>query len=382
MAEKRDYYEVLGIARSAAQDEISVAYRRLAMKYHPDRNPGDEEAVAKFKEAAEAFDVLNNPDKRARYDRYGHQGVDGMFGGGSHGGFSDISDIFEAFGDIFGSFSARGGSRGGHRVQRGADVRCVVELDLLEVARGCSKVVEIKRHEVCDTCHGTGAKPGTSPETCSTCHGRGVVLHQAGFFQMQTTCPMCQGAGQIITQKCPTCHGTGLFATIIEREVPIPAGIDERTQLRLAGEGERSPSGGPPGDCYITVRIREHSVFQVDGKNLVCPIPITYPQAALGAIIELPTLEGKQEFEIPPGTQHGDVFRQKNLGLPNMKGNRRGDILIVAQIEVPRKLSPEYEELLRKMAQMDNTEVAPQRKGFFTRFKDYLHSAFGEKKGE
>ena len=373
----RDYYEILGVAKNATVEVIAQAYRKLAMKYHPDRNPGDEEAVEKFKEAAEAFEVLNNPEKRAIYDRYGHQGLGGMPGGG--GGFQDISDIFEAFGDLFGGgfsdfFGGRGGGRGARQRPRGADVRIVLELDLIEVARGVTKEIEIRRKVVCTTCHGSGARPGTAPEICGYCGGNGQIVQQAGFFRMQSTCPNCRGAGKIVKQVCPTCRGQGLFPTIIRQEIDIPAGIDERTQLRSSGKGDESLAGGEPGDCYITIKMREHSVFQVDGKNLICHVPITFSQAALGATIEIPTLEGRHDFSLPSGTQHGDMFRLPGRGLPVMRGDRRGDILVIVHIEVPKTLTPEYEKLLREMAAIEHVHVLPQRKGFFTRIRDYFQS--------
>ncbi|MDO4550050.1 MAG: molecular chaperone DnaJ [Planctomycetia bacterium] len=372
----RDYYEVLGVERTASGEVIAQAYRKLAMKYHPDRNPGDESAVERFKEAAEAFEVLNNPEKRSIYDRHGHAGLNGMPGGG---GFQDLGDIFEAFSDIFGGgsfgdiFGGRGG-RGRHRPARGSDVRLILELDLIEVARGVKKEVEIRRKVICSTCHGSGARPGTAAETCSYCGGSGQILQQAGFFRMQSTCPNCRGAGKIVRQVCPSCRGQGLSPSISHREIEIPAGIDERTQLRVSGEGDESLNGGEPGDCYITIKIKEHPVFQLDGKNLICHVPITFSQAALGGKIEIPTLSGKQDFQLPAGTQHGDVFRMHAEGLPSMRGDRRGDILVIIQIEVPKTLTPEYEKLLRELAEIENVNVLPQRKGFFARIKDYLHS--------
>lgn len=383
----RDYYEILGVERTATGEVIAQSYRKLAMQYHPDKNPGDEEALEKFKEAAEAFEVLHNPEKRGIYDRYGHQGLNGMNGGGG-GGFQDISDIFEAFGDLFGGgfadfFGGGGGNngRGRPRAQRGQDIRILLELDLIEVARGAKKKIEIRRKMVCTMCHGSGARPGTMPEVCGYCGGRGQVVQQAGFFRMQSTCPNCNGAGKVVKQPCPTCRGAGLFPTISQQEIDIPPGIDERTQLRISGEGDESIGGGPPGDCFISVRIREHQVFKMDGKNLICHVPITYSQAALGATIPIPTLEGQQDFKLPSGTQHGDVFRLHNLGLPQMRGDRRGDILVVVQIEVPKTLTPEYEKLLREMAELEHANVLPQRKGFFTRIKDYLHSLCPEENG-
>ncbi len=374
---KRDYYEILGIERTATKSEIAAAYRKLALKYHPDRNPGNEEAVEKFKEASEAFDVLNNDDKRATYDRYGHQGVNGMPGGGPQ--FNDINDIFEAFGgsfgDIFGDIFGGGRRSTRTRVARGEDVRCVVELDLREVAQGIKRNVRIRRKEVCTTCLGSGAKPGTAPEPCSYCGGRGVIMQGAGFIRMQTTCPSCHGAGKVIRQPCTVCRGSGLFDDTREIEVEIPAGIDERNQLRRDGEGCRSPKAGEPGDCYVNVRFKDHPVFQVDGKDLICKMPVSYTQMVLGATLDVPLLDGHQEFKLPAGTQSGDIFRLKGKGLPQLnRPERRGDILLVVNIEVPRTITEEQEKLLRKLAEVEQVNVSPQRKGFFKRIKDYLQS--------
>ncbi|MDO4627801.1 MAG: molecular chaperone DnaJ [Planctomycetia bacterium] len=375
---KRDYYEILGIERTATKSEIAAAYRKLALKYHPDRNPGNEEAVEKFKEASEAFDVLNNDDKRAAYDRYGHQGVNGMPGGGPQ--FNDINDIFEAFsggafGDIFGDIFGGGRRSTRTRVPRGEDVRCVVDLDLREVARGIKKNVRIRRKEVCTTCLGSGAKPGTAPEPCSYCGGRGVIMQGAGFIRMQTTCPSCHGAGKVIRQPCTVCRGSGLFDDTKEIEVEIPAGIDERNQLRLVGEGSRSPKGGEPGDCYVNVRFKDHPVFQVDGKDLICKMPVSYTQMVLGATLDVPLLDGHQDFKLPAGTQSGDIFRLKGKGLPQLnRPDRCGDILLVVNIEVPRTITEEQEKLLRKLAEVEQVNVSPQRKGFFKRIKDYLQT--------
>ena len=382
MAEnKRDYYEVLGVEKTATKQEIAAAYRKLAMKYHPDRNPGNEEAVEKFKEASEAFDVLNNDEKRATYDRYGHAGVNGMPGGGPR--FNDINDIFEAFGgmgggfaDIFGDIfgGGRRGSRSG-RPPRGEDIRCVVDLDLREVAKGVKKKVKIRRKEVCTTCNGTGAKPGTAPETCTYCGGHGVIMQGAGFIRMQTTCPSCHGSGKVIRQPCTSCRGSGLYDGVQEIDVEIPVGIDERNQLRLVGEGSRSPKGGEPGDCYLNVRFREHPVFQVDGKDLICKMPVTFTQAALGATLDVPLLDGHEDFKLPAGTQNGDIFRIKGKGLPQLnRPEKRGDIVIIVTIEVPRTLTDEQEKLLRKYAETENVNVSPQRKGFFKRVAEYLKS--------
>lgn len=365
MATKRDYYEVLGVDKNADQAAISAAYRKLAMQYHPDRNPGDKEAEAKFKEAAEAYDVLHDAEKRARYDQYGHAGMDAGMGGGAQ--FRDVSDIFEAFGDVFGFGDLFGGGRrsgGRQRPRRGADVRCFVKLTLNEAATGVKKTVTFKRHEHCKTCSGSGAKPGSEPQTCPYCNGRGHIVQSQGFFSVQTICPNCHGTGKIIKDPCPDCRGSGLTESTVEREIEIPAGIDNSTQMRIQGEGEPSPNGGPNGDCYVSIQILDHSIFTRDGNNLVCRVPISYAQAALGAKIDIPTLNGTEPFEIPAGTPTGEVFRLKGKGMPELRSHRVGDILAQVYIDVPKKLTKEHEEILRKLAEIEDVNVSNGRKGF------------------
>lgn len=372
MALKRDYYEVLGVSRSASQKEIADAYRKLALKYHPDRNPGDQEAVARFKEAAEAFEVLHDAEKRGRYDRYGHAGVDG---GAAH--FTDVNDIFEAFGDIFGESifgDFFGGGRGRRtRVRKGADVACRVTLDLLEAARGTTKTVEFERHEVCDECHGTGCQRGHKPESCAYCGGRGQVLQATGVFRIQTTCPSCHGSGIVIKHPCRECRGSGFRKQRVKREVRIPAGVDNDTRLRLEGEGEPSPQGGRRGDCYCIIEVREHPLFQREGQHLIVRVPITYAQAALGAEIEVPTLKGREELKIPAGTQPGEVFRLRGRGMPDPSRHREvGDLLVQVNLEVPKKLTPRQEELLRALAEEEHANVSPHRKSFLDRLREYF----------
>lgn len=372
MAERRDYYEILGVARTATQKEIADSYRKLAMKYHPDRNPGDQDAVAKFKEAAEAFEVLNDAEKRGRYDRYGHAGVDG---GAPH--FHDVNDIFSAFGDIFGGsifgdFFGGGGGRGGRRVRKGADIGTTVVLDLFEAARGVTKTVEIERHERCGDCNGSGARPGTKPEPCHYCGGRGQVVQSSGVFRVQTTCPVCHGDGTVVKDPCPRCRGQGVVGKRVKRDVVIPAGVDHQMRVRLAGEGEPSPNGGPPGDCYVLIEVKEHPLFQREGQHLICRIPITYAQAALGAMIEVPTLEGPDKLEIPAGTQPGDVFKMRGRGMPDPRHRGKGDLLVQVNVDVPKKLSPREEDLLRELAKEERRNVTPHRKSFLDKLKDYF----------
>ena len=378
--QKRDYYEVLGVSRTSTHDEIALAYRKLAIKFHPDKNPGDEEAVQRFKEAAEAFEVLSDSDKRGRYDRYGHAGVDGP-GAGPH--FTDVSDIFEAFGDLFGGgggFSdlfGGGGRRGGRRVRKGADVRAQVTIDLLEAARGVTKTISFERHTPCGTCRGEGAKPGTQRQSCDYCGGRGQVIQSTGIFRVQTTCPACSGQGSLIKHPCDDCRGEGYVLERVRREVRIPAGVDSDTRLRIEGEGEPSVSGGPSGDCYCFITVQDHPLFHREGQHLICQIPLSYAQAALGTTIDVPTLDGREALDIPRGTQPGDVFKLRGRGLPDPRRRGVGDLLVQVQLEVPRHLTPREEELLRELAEEEHSNVSPHRKTFFEKLRDYFTSHEG-----
>jgi molecular chaperone DnaJ len=371
MATKRDYYEILGVERVASSADISRAYRQLAIKYHPDSNPGDEEAVAHFKEAAEAYEVLSDPEKRARYDRYGHAGVQGP---GGTAGFTDVEDIFDAFGDIFGGgvFGDFFGGRRPRRSSRGADVKCEVTLDLEEAARGASKTVEFDRSVTCRKCAGSGSKPGSQPQTCRRCGGRGQVVQSAGILQVQTTCPSCRGHGSVITDPCADCRGRGHVSKRVELEVAIPAGVDDGMRVRLSGEGEPSRAGGPPGDCYCFIKIRPHPLFRRDGSDLFVQLPISYTQAVLGARIEIPTLDGPDLLTVPGGTQSGEVFRLPGKGMPDPRGGHWGDLLVQTVVEVPKKLSPRQEELLRQLAEEENSHVSPHRKSFLDKLRDYF----------
>ncbi|MCA9240622.1 MAG: molecular chaperone DnaJ, partial [Planctomycetales bacterium] len=342
--------------------------RKLAQQYHPDKNPGDEEAVVRFKECAEAFEVLSDTDKRSRYDRFGHAGVNGQ--GHAGGGFHDVEDIFSAFGDIFGDLFGGGGGRG--RVRKGRDVRCDVTLTLHESAKGCEKEVEFHRHETCETCQGSGAAPGSLPEQCGYCGGVGRVIQSAGIVRMQTTCPACHGQGSTISKPCRDCRGTGQSLRKVVTKVSIPPGVDEGMRVRIAGEGEPSPNGGPRGDCYCFISVLEHELFERDGQHLICRVPISYTQAALGSTVEIPTLQGKTDFEIPAGTQSGQVFRMQGKGMPDPRRRGLGDLLVQVTIEVPRKLSKEEEQKLRELANLEHKNVAPERKSFFHKLKDYF----------
>lgn len=367
---KRCYYEILGVEKSASEREIAKAYRRLAVQFHPDSNPDDEEADFKFKEAAEAYDVLGDGDKRSRYDRFGHAGVDG-----NRSSFGNAEDIMSAFSEIFGGGGFFGDlfGGGGRRARRGADVRADVTLTLEEAATGVSKTISFQRGEACEKCDGSGARPGTQPVTCTKCGGRGIVLQSNGILRVQTTCPSCHGSGQMITDPCFDCRGYGIRKKNVELEVAIPAGVDDGMRVRLQGEGEASQSGdGPPGDCYCFIRVRKHKLFHRDGQNLVLQLPITYSQAALGSPLEVPTLEGPDELTIPSGTQSGDVFKIAGRGMPDPQTGRKGDLLVQTFIETPRKLSERQQELLRELAEIEQTNVSPQRKSFLDKLKDYF----------
>ena len=370
----RDYYEVLEIERTASQSVIATSYRKMAIKYHPDKNPGDEEAVAFFKEAADAFEVLSDSEKRERYDRYGHAGVNGP--GGAHH-FSDVEDIFSAFGDLFGDmFGGRGRQR---RTRKGRDVRCEVTLTLQEAATGARKTVQFQRHEPCTTCEGSGAAPGSTREKCSYCGGHGQVVQQAGIVRVQTTCPACHGEGHSVSTPCRACRGSGKVLKKVEAEVEVPAGVDHNMQVRISGQGEPSATGGPPGDCYCFVSILTHPLFEREGQHLICRMPITYPQAVLGCTLEVPTLNGRREVEIPRGTQTGDVFKLAQQGMPDLRtaGQRSratalGDMLVQVNIEVPKKVTEDEEEVLRQLADLEHANVAPARKNFIEKVKEYF----------
>ena len=371
MATRRDYYEILGVAKSASDDDIKKAYRKLAGKHHPDRNPGDDAAVALFKEAAEAFDVLGNPDKKARYDRFGHAGVDA----GAQGGFHDVGDIFDAVGDMFGDlFGAGAGGRrgGGARGRKGESLQTSLTIELLDAAVGCTRELQIDKHVSCVTCNGSGAKPGTQPVKCDYCDGKGQVIQSQGFFRVQTTCPSCRGRGTSIRDKCPDCRGQRVVSRPSTLEVKVPAGIDNGMQLCLRGEGEAGEGGGPPGDLYIDIRVKPHSLFQRDGRNLMCEVPITFAQAALGTSLDIPILTGKHHITVPPGTQPGEIFRLKNQGMPDPHGGPRGDLLVEFHVEVPKKINKKQEELLRQLAELDEKQVSAKRKTFFDSVKAFF----------
>jgi len=378
---KRDYYEVLGVQRNAGDEEIKKAFRKLAVKYHPDKNPDNKKnAEEKFKEVAEAYDILRDPQKRRRYDQFGHEGLRGT-GVHTYTGFS-FEDILRSFGfggdifggDIFGDiFGAR--ERG---VRRGEDIEQVLVLEFKEAVLGVQKKqIEIPRHEICRSCSGTGARVGTSPVTCPQCGGTGQVQQTAGFFSIRTTCPRCHGRGQIIQSPCIACDGTGLVLTRAKIDITIPPGTDDGVTYRLAGQGEPGPDGTPRGDLYIHIRVRRHDFFERHGNDLYCVVPISFPQAALGATIDVPTIEGKTaRLTIPKGAQNGSQLSMKGQGVPTRQG--RGNQIVQVVVEVPKKLTHQQEELLRKFAETEDINVSPHRKSFLENIKRYF-SEQGEK---
>lgn len=337
---KQDYYETLGVSRNASDSELKGAYRRLAMKYHPDRNPDSKEAELKFKEAKEAFEVLSDPRKRAAYDQFGHAGVDGSAGGGFGGaGFRDIFD--EVFGDIFG---ARGG---GERVYRGADLRYDLSITLEEAVAGTTAKIRVPSRVECSDCGGSGAEPGTSPVTCDTCGGQGQVRLQQGFFSIQQTCPSCRGSGRVITDPCKTCRGEGRVREYKTLSVKVPPGVDNGDRIRLAGEGESGERGGPPGDLYVEINVREHPIFVRDGAHLFCEVPISFTTATLGGELEVPTLDGRVSLKIPGGTQTDKLFRIRGKGVRPVRGGGPGDLMCKVTVETPVNLNAKQKELLR-----------------------------------
>jgi len=352
MATKRDYYEVLGVPKNASDDEIKKAYRKLAMKHHPDRNQGDaaKEAEAKFKEAKEAYEMLSDTEKRAAYDQYGHAGVDpNMRGGPGAEGFGGFAEAFgDIFGDIFGQGRGRGAG-GGRQVFRGGDLSYAMEISLEEAANGKDAQIRIPTYESCETCSGSGAKPGTQAKTCSSCHGQGVVQMRQGFFSVQQTCPQCRGSGRIIPEPCTTCHGQGKVKKQKTLEVKIPAGIDDGMRIRSAGNGEPGMNGGPPGDLYIEIRLKKHEIFERDGDDLHCVVPVSVARAALGGEIEVPTLSGKAAIDIPEGTQHGKQFRLRGKGIKGVRSSYPGDLYCHISVEVPVKLSEHQRKLLKEL---------------------------------
>ncbi|MGQ9500078.1 MAG: molecular chaperone DnaJ [Dissulfurimicrobium sp.] len=375
---KRDYYDILGVSRTASFDDIKKAYRKLALRYHPDRNPNDKEAEEKFKEAAEAYEVLRDPEKRKVYDLHGHEGITGM----GFSGFTRQEDIFSAFNDLFGDFfgfSTSSRSQGsGFGPEQGADLRYDLTISFEEAARGTEKNIKITRLEPCEKCNGTGLNPGSQPAICNLCKGRGQVIHTEGFFRIATTCPNCKGRGVIITNPCRTCNGQGRIRKHQMVKVRIPAGADNGSKLRLRGEGEAGLRGGPRGDLYIILHVEPHEFFERHGNDIYCRIQISMVQAALGDEIDVLTLDGQRKFKIPAGTQPGETFRLKGLGVPDLRGFGTGDQIIEISIVIPKKLTERQKELLREFASLEKEEdEGGIFKRFFKRFED--HEQTGKK---
>ena len=371
----RDYYETLGVPRSADEAAIKSAYRKMALKHHPDRNPDDKTAEERFKEAAEAYSVLADPEKRSRYDRFGHAEVGGGAGGVDPTIFADFGDILGGLGDLFGF---GGGTRRGG-VQRGSDLRYDLEISFEDAATGTETTLQIPREEPCETCGGSGAAPGSTPQTCSHCQGRGQIRFQQGFFTMARTCPRCGGVGRVIAKPCQTCRSTGRISRERKLTVKIPAGIATAQRLRLSGEGEHGGQGGPPGDLYVVVHVRDHSFFHRDGDDLLCEVPITYPTLALGGDIDVPTLTEPATIHIPKGTQQDTRFRLRGKGMPNVGGRGNGDLYVGVKVAVPRKLSREQTTLIETLDKTMPTRVldplatdADEDRPFFERVKDIL----------
>jgi len=370
---KRDYYEVLGVDRSADAETLKKAYRKLALQYHPDRNPDDPDAEEKFKEASEAYAVLSDPEKRRAYDRFGHEGV-----GAAGGGFADFGDLGafgdvlnDLFGDLFGTRGGAGTRRRG-RGRRGADLRYQLDLDLADVLTGKEARITIPKMRPCGSCGGSGARSGTRPETCGRCRGTGQLMFQQGFFRISRPCDACGGAGEVVRERCPSCRGQGRVESQQTLTVKIPAGVEHGTRLRLAGEGEAGIEGGPPGDLYVDVAVRPHPFFTREGPDLHCQVPVSFVQAALGGEIEVPTLEGKVSMRIPEGTQSGRVFRLAGKGLPALGQRGRGDLLVQIFVEVPTKLTPRQRELLEQFAEESGTEVSPVTRSFVEKLRDFF----------
>ena len=368
---KRDYYEVLGVGRDADDQQIKSAYRKLALQHHPDRNPDNQESEEKFKEAAEAYSVLSDPQKRAAYDRYGHQGLQSAAGGGFDPSSFDLSDIlgeFFGFGDMFGS----GGARRRSRPQRGQDVRYDLEIRFEDAVFGMTAEIQVPRSELCDHCGGKGAEPGSGPTTCPACHGRGEVIYQQSFLSVRRTCGQCGGAGQVIRTPCRQCRGQGYQQVNRKLKVNLPAGVDNGTRLRLAHEGEPGANSGPPGDLYVVLKVREHAFFERHEYDLHCTIPVNMAQAALGATIEIPTLEQPETLKIPEGTQTGSQLRIRHKGVPHVNSHNRGDIVAHIDVKTPTKLTRDQKKLLEQLRETLPTDNQPAEKGIFEKVKDYF----------
>ena len=368
---KRDYYEILGVSKDTDSKDVKKAYRRVAMKFHPDRNPDDPKAEEKFKEATEAYDVLMDEEKREAYNRYGHAGVDASMGGGAgNGNFSDV------FGDVFGDiFGGGGGGRGRGGPQRGSDLRYTLDISLEDAVKGTTVEIRVPTLASCDTCDGSGARKGSSPTTCGTCGGAGQVRMQQGFFQVQQTCPTCRGKGKSISDPCGSCHGQGRVERTKTLSVKVPPGVDTGDRIRLSGEGEAGPDGGPPGDLFVQMSVTQHAIFERDGKNLYCEVPITFADAALGGELEVPTLDGRVKLKIPPGTQTGKLFRLRGKGVKQVRGGTVGDLLCRAAVETPVSLNKRQKELFRELQESlgeGGKSQSPRQSSWFEGVKSFF----------
>lgn len=369
---KHDYYELLGVARSASEDDLKKAYRRLAIQFHPDRNSGDKAAEERFKEINEAYQVLSDPERRAQYDRFGHAAFDGARGGGGFGGFDFTQGFEEVFSDIFGDFFGAGRGRSRSRSRRGDDLRYDLEIEFEEAARGAEKTISFQRLAMCEACEGSGARNGSAGvRTCPNCRGTGQVRTQQGFFSISTTCGQCRGEGMIIADPCAKCQGHGRVRRAQSLLVKIPPGVDNGSRLKLRGEGEAGSSGSPHGDLYVVIHVRDHALFARQGNDVVIEVPVSFPQAALGAEIEVPTLDGKVKLKIASGTQSGKVMRLKGHGFPDLHGYSRGDQLVKIVVETPRRLTVRQRELLEEFARIAGEDVHhPMSKGFVDKLKE------------
>lgn len=361
---KRDYYEVLDVPRNADDNTIKKSYRKKAYEFHPDRNPDNPASEEKFKEAAEAYEVLRDPEKRSVYDKYGHDGLKQT----GFGGFRGFDDVFSAFGDIFEDFFGFGGhgrGRGAEQPRKGADLRYDMVLEFMDVAHGIEKEIEVEKYVVCAECNGKRTEPGKEPEVCGMCQGAGQVVRSQGFFSISTTCPQCHGEGVKITHPCKNCKGMGQTLETKTLSVKTPAGVDTGSTLRLRGEGEPGRNGGPPGDLYVVIHVKEHDVFRRDGDNVIATVPISFSQAALGADLKIPCLDGETEFAVPAGSQSGSVHRLSGMGMPHVGAYGKGDLLVQLMVKTPEKLSKEQEKLLRELAEIEGESVRAHQKGFF-----------------
>ena len=367
---KMDYYEVLGVERTADDGELKAAYRKLAMQFHPDRNPNNPEAEERFKQCSEAYQVLSDADKRAAYDRYGHAGVSGASGFGGGSPFQGQGDLGDIFGDLFGEMFNMGGQRRASRAQRGRDLKYEMSLEFEEAVFGKEQEIKIRRAETCDDCSGTGSENGKQPETCQQCGGRGQIRSQQGFFSVARTCPVCSGTGSIIRTPCHTCHGEARVQREHKILVKVPAGVEDNTRIRYSGEGDAGKYGGPAGDFYVVLGVKAHKFFERDGDDLHCVIPVSFPQAALGTELDVATLEGTETLKIPEGTQSGREFKLRGKGVPHLNQHGKGDLIVQVRVQTPSKLNKQQKELLKQLAETMTVENTPTSRGLFDKVRD------------